>query len=129
MTHMDLLGAPGRPLQAAALRVAEWLAGARFDDVKTTDLLRSVRCPVLVIAPGEDVFLGEEGSKAFEAALAARPAGAGPGELWRVEGASHLLGVHTAGDAYARRLEAFLAEALEGSPTTSPSTAEIANRT
>ena len=115
-THMDLLGLPGGVLQSAALRLAEWLAYARFDEVKPVDLLRSVGAPVLVIAPAEDVFLAGDGADALSAALAARPRGAAAAELFRVEGAGHLLGVHADADAYAARLASFLAKALGTSP-------------
>jgi hypothetical protein len=127
MTHMDLLGLPGAPLQRAALRLAEWLGHARFDDVRPLDLVRSVRCPILLIAPADDVFLRGDEVKAFETALAARPAGAGPGHFWHVEGAGHLLGVHADPDAYGLRLDQFLAETLDGSPITplSPSAAGV----
>ena len=110
--HMDLLGLPGGFLQSAALRLAERMSGANFDDVRPIDVLRSVRCPALVIAPTDDVFLPPADAAAFESALAARPPGSGPGEIWRVEGARHLLGVHADDEAYARRLQDFLAAAL-----------------
>ena len=110
--HMDLLGLPGGYLQSAALRLAEWMSGAKFDDVRPIDLLRSVRCPAFVIAPTDDVFLGPDDAAAFEIALAARPPGSGPGEIWRVEGARHLLGVHADEEVYAQRLQQFLAAAL-----------------
>lgn len=116
-THMDLLGLPGGVLQTAALRLAEWLAYAKFDEVRPIDLLRTARAPVLVIAPAEDVFLAASGEEALKAALAARPAGAAAGELFRVEGAGHLLGVHADADAYAARLASFLGKALAASPT------------
>ena len=110
--HMDLLGLPGGFLQSAALRLAERMSGAKFDDVRPVDLLRSVRCPALVIAPTKDVFLRHEDAASLERALAARPTGSGPGEIWRVEGAGHLLGVQADAEAYAGRLKAFLAAAL-----------------
>ena len=115
--HMDLLGLPGGWFQTAALRLAEWLAYAKFDDVRPVDLLRTVRTPVLVIAPADDVFLAGTGAAALEAALAARPPGAGAAQIFRVEGAGHLLGVHADADAYAARLASFLEKALATSPT------------
>jgi pimeloyl-ACP methyl ester carboxylesterase len=126
MTHMDLLGLPGHLLQRAALRLAEWLAYAKFDDVNTIDLLRTVRCPVLVIAPAGDVFLPNTAMTAFEAALAGRRGSA----VWRVQGAAHMLAVQADADAYARRLQDFLAEALGASPNAQPATnpAAAANR-
>jgi hypothetical protein len=124
MTHMDLLGLPGAPMQRAALRLAEWLGEARFDDVRPVDLVRSVRCPVLLIAPADDVFV--RGTEVKEAALEARPADSGPGHFWHVEGAGHLLGVHADPDAYGDRLDQFLAETLDASPNPSDSPAAAA---
>jgi pimeloyl-ACP methyl ester carboxylesterase len=126
MTHMDLLGLPGGPLQHVALWLAGRMAGIDYDAVRTTDVLRAVRAAVLVIAPAEDVFLGEGDVAAFEAALAARPAGAGPGRVWRVEGANHLLGVHHAGDVYAQQIRHFLDESLPALPTNGVSAANHA---
>jgi pimeloyl-ACP methyl ester carboxylesterase len=115
-THMDLLGVPGGVLQTAALRLAEWLVAADFNEVAPTKLLPSIRCPVLVIVPDEDVFLSPAELAALESAVAARSPSAGPGEVWRVEGASHLLGVHADGDAYSGRIDSFLRRALAGLP-------------
>jgi uncharacterized protein len=123
MTHMDLLGLPGPAMQRAALRLAEWLGEADFDAVRTGDLVRAVRCPVLLIAPKDDVFLRDGEAAEFEAALAERPAGAGAGHFWQVEGAGHLLGVHADPEAYGERLDAFLAETLDGSPKLHPTAA------
>jgi pimeloyl-ACP methyl ester carboxylesterase len=36
------------PFIGMALRVAEWLAGARFADVRPADMIRQIRCPSLV---------------------------------------------------------------------------------
>ena len=116
MTHMDLLGVPGALFQRAALRLAEWLAYAKFDQVRTIDLLRSARCPVLVIAPADDVFLDAAELAAFQTAVDALPLA----RLWRVEGATHLLGVQADPAVYADRLRAFVAEALAASRTSPP---------
>lgn len=115
-THMDLLGLPGGLFQKAALRLAEWLAYAKFDQVRPVDLLRSVRTPVLVVAPADDVFLAGSGTAALEAAIADRPAAAGVAELFRIAGAGHLLGIHADADEYSARLASFLEKALAGSP-------------
>jgi uncharacterized protein len=116
MTHMDLLGLPGCRMQGAALRLAEWLGYAKFDQVRTIDLLRKVNCPVLVITPADDVFLSPAGSREFETALAALPYG----RMWHVEGATHLRGLHAEPNAYAERLRQFIEEALAALPTPAP---------
>jgi hypothetical protein len=66
--------------------------------------------------PTEDVFMGSAELGRLDAALAARPRAAGPGRVWRVEGATHLLGVHAEGDFYYQRIRSFLDETLCGSP-------------
>lgn len=116
-THMDLLGLPGGLFQSAALQVAEWLAYAKFDEVRPADLLRTVGCPVLVIAPTDDIFLAGGASEAIASALAERPATAGPAEIWHVAGAGHLLGVHADADKYAVKLSTFLDNTLDASRT------------
>ena len=113
MTHMDLLGVPGRAFQIASLRLAEWLAHAKFDEIRTLDLLRRARSPVLVIAPADDVFMDAAELAGFQNVLDSLPRAC----LWRVEGAAHLLGVQADPDVYADRLKAFLDEALDGSRT------------
>ena len=113
MTHMDLLGVPGRPFQLAALRLAEWLGYARFDEVRTVELLRSARCPVLVIAPADDVFLDATELAAFQAAVDALPRS----RLWTIEGAGHLRGAEADAKVYFEQLKTFLDEALDASRT------------
>jgi pimeloyl-ACP methyl ester carboxylesterase len=113
--HMDALGLPGGPFPRAALWLAERMSGARFDDVRPVDLIRTAWCPVLLIAPAADVFRTAAETAAMEAALAARPAGSGVGRVWRVEGADHLMAAHADPAEYRRVLESFLAEALGGS--------------
>src|SRR5688500_11072845 len=68
-THMDLLGLPGGAFQGAALRLAEWLAYADFDAVNTVNLLRTVRCPVLVIAPSDDISLDETSTNTIQLSI------------------------------------------------------------
>jgi alpha-beta hydrolase superfamily lysophospholipase len=115
MTHMDLLGLPGPRMQRAALHLAEWLGQARFDAVRPVDLVHAVRCPILLVAPANDIFLRDDAVRVFETALAARQAESGPGYVWLVEGATHLLGVHANPNAYGDRLNQFLAETLDAS--------------
>jgi pimeloyl-ACP methyl ester carboxylesterase len=116
--HMDALGVPGPPFQAAALRLAQWLSGARFDEVRPARTLPAVRCPVFVIAPVTDPFFTPADADAVQAALDSRPDGSGVARIWRVEGADHLLAVQSDPDGYRQALQAFLAEALDASQAT-----------
>jgi hypothetical protein len=110
--QMEAFGLPGRTFQRAALWLAERLSGARFADVRTVDRVRSIPCPVLIIAPADDFFRSDAETAAMEDALRHRPPGAGPGRLWRVEGANHLMTAHADPAVYRRTLAAFLEEAL-----------------
>jgi hypothetical protein len=114
-THIDALGLPGGPFPRAALWLAERLSGARFDAVRTVDLVGKAPCPVLIIAPDSDLFRTAADTGAMEAALRGRGAGSGVGRVWRVEGADHLMAAHADPAAYRRALESFLVEALGGS--------------
>jgi pimeloyl-ACP methyl ester carboxylesterase len=127
--HMDALGLPGGPFPRAALWLAERMSGARFDEVRPVDLIRTARCPVLIIAPAADVFRTAAETAAMEAALAARPASSGVGRVWCVDGADHLMAAHAEPAEYRRVLQSFLAEALGGSHdaagTSSPISASL----
>jgi pimeloyl-ACP methyl ester carboxylesterase len=119
ITHMAGLGAPGGPLPRLAVRLAERLAGADFAAVRTADVLPRLSCPVLVIAPALDAFLGPADGDALRAALAARPPSAGPGVYWHVPDAGHLMALPADPTAYRNELASFLAEV--GPPAPSPS--------
>lgn len=106
LAHMDLLGAPGRPLGRLAVRLAQWIAGADFGAVRPVDLIRRVSCPLLVIIPEQDVFLAPSDARAISEAL-------GPaGRIWRVPGATHLTPLLAGPDEYRSRLESFLAQSF-----------------
>lgn len=122
--HMDLLGLPGGAFPAAALKLAEAWSGARFDDVRTADLVRQLRCAVMVITPAGDPFLEPSQLAAIEAAAAARPRGARRFVLWRVEGASHLMAVNAGPELYQLKLEQFLGGALPPAPSSQTSEAD-----
>ena len=92
-----------------ALRLAQAMSGARFDDVVPTDLLRRVKCPVLLAQAAEDRFVGQADMDAIERALRDRSAHSAPSVEWRVLGAAHLMNIAAAPGEYARRLRDFLA--------------------
>jgi pimeloyl-ACP methyl ester carboxylesterase len=106
LTHFDLLGLPGGPLARAAVRLAETIAGATFADVRTADLIGRATCPVMVIAPGEDVFVPRDEATQVEQAVAAR---ANPVDVyWRIDDTRHLEALYTDPGAYRQRLQAFV---------------------
>jgi len=109
LAHMNQLGLPGRVFQVLAVRLAEWATGARYDDVRPVDLIRRADCPLLVIESGRDALVSAEDRAAIEAAVDGRRPTAGAAELWRVEGAEHLLALAADPEAYRDRLQRFLA--------------------
>lgn len=111
MAHMDGLGAPGRMLQRAAIRLAEWLTRAEYDAVRPVDLVARVPCPVLIIESGNDPFLAAEDRAAFQRAIASRPSEQGEGEIWTVNDVEHLMALSAGPEAYRDRLRRFLLDA------------------
>jgi pimeloyl-ACP methyl ester carboxylesterase len=109
ITHAARLGAPRTIVMPLALRMAQAISRARFDDVRPTDLLRRVTCPVMLAQAAEDRFVGHADMDALERALRERSARS---VVWRVPNAAHLMGIATAPDEYARRLEDFLETSL-----------------
>ena len=89
--------------------VGERLLGIRCVDIAPVDAIaRIAPRPVLLIHGTGDALIARENShRLFEAA---------PGNalLWEVPGAGHVGSVYVAGDEYARRVTAFLGDALAG---------------
>ncbi|HEY2588285.1 MAG TPA: alpha/beta hydrolase [Tepidisphaeraceae bacterium] len=112
MAHMDRQGAPGRPLQRAAIRLAEWLTRADYDAVRPSELVARVPCPVLIIESGNDPFLASDDRAAFQEAVAKRSPEQGPSEIWIVAGVEHLMAISADPQAYCDRLRRFLRQAL-----------------
>jgi hypothetical protein len=109
MTHFDLLGLPGAPMQRLALRLAEWMSGANFAAVSPVVMLPRVRCPAMVIHCETDPFSGEADQAALRDALERR--GNESDVYWRVEGCAHLMAMCANTDEYRRRVGDFLAAA------------------
>ena len=108
MLQMEVLGAPGGMLRRLAVRAAERMTGAKFVSVRMLDLLPTLKCPVLVIAPAKDVLLESGAAEALRQALEARPHDAGPGVYWCVHGAGHLMALAADPQTYPQRLDEFL---------------------
>ncbi|QOV92127.1 alpha/beta hydrolase [Humisphaera borealis] len=108
MAHFDLLGLPGGRIAWLALRHAERLTSARFDDVRPVDLIGRIGCPLLVLAASNDAYLDAEESADIERAVAARPATAGPSVYRRFEGVEHLMAVIAEPNDYRETLRSFV---------------------
>ena len=104
--HARLIGAPLTHLTPLAIRWAERIAGARFDDVRPLDTIRASRCPVMLIHGDADPFVIDDDVIALTTALRTR--GDERDAHLIVPGAGHCMAIVADPDAYAERLEAFL---------------------
>ena len=111
--HITRLGLPGW-LAPISIRLAGWLSGADFAAIDVEALLGRLSCPVLIIESAADSFLPDHGEK-LEKAIGARPGGFGRAEIWRVQGAEHLMALPTSPQRYQQRLEEFFQQARRGS--------------
>jgi len=90
-----------------ARRAGEVILGVRCDEIAPMEAMRRIYPrPVLLIHGAADRLIKPENS---ERLLAASP---GNATLWEVPDAAHVRGVHIAAEEYARRVLAFLDEAL-----------------
>jgi uncharacterized protein len=108
MIQMGRLGAPGGALRRLSVRVAQWITGARFDDVRMLNLLPRLNCPALIIAPERDALLDGDIVDRLRAAMAARPDAAAPHVYWQVADTTHLMPLRRDPAEYRRRLSEFL---------------------
>ena len=99
---MQGLGAPLDILETVAVRLAQNMTGARYDDVRLIDLLPTLKCPVLVIAPELDPLLDDGVRDKLSAALPPN------GEHWQLADTGHLMAVVADPDEYVTRLDRFL---------------------
>ena len=110
--QMQRLGVPRGAILRAALRLAGWMTGTDFAALRVDRLIERLPCPVMVIAPAEDPYVGPDDTAALERAVARRAPEAGPGVFWRVPGAGHGMTVVDQPEEYRTRLGAFLDAAL-----------------
>jgi len=96
--------------------VAEKLSGADFSAVRPVDMIRQIPCPLMVIQSCDDPFVTPGDVDAIEAAVAARPAGSGPSLFWRRDNCHHVVSICEDPELYERRVQAFLATALQVEP-------------
>lgn len=107
LAHAELLALPGRVVVGPAVWLGERWAGVRFEEAAVTRTLGEMRCPAMVVAPGEDDFLTEESRGRLRAAFDEHERKY-PGAVWWEPDVPHLLGVVYEGDAYRERLVGFL---------------------
>ena len=110
--HADVMGMPGRWLQRPAIRLAEKLSRSDFDEVAPIRLVKSLRCPLMVIHGAADLFVSKGDMDELESAVRGRPAELGPTRYWRVADTHHVLALATDPAEFKKRVGEFLAEAL-----------------
>ena len=102
-----VVGSAGRVVSPALLAVGEALTGARADDLRPIEALRTYAGPVLILSGGADRHTTPEESRAMLAAAA------GPKDLWILEGAGHVDMALAAGPVYDDRMLAFFGRHLQ----------------
>ena len=107
-SHAERLGAPVRIIMPLALRIAASISGARFDDVRPIELMRTLSCPMLIIQACDDSFVGQRDMETIAQAVRNRA----NVTLWRAAGAEHLLAIATDPAEYHKQLRQFLARAF-----------------
>lgn len=125
--HFERIGLPGGRIARLALRHAEWLSGARYGEVRVTDLVGRIQSPLLVLAAGDDLYLTGEEAEALAAAVAARPASSGASVYRRFEGVEHLMSVVASPDEYRQALSDFVGQLKPASEDRGTSTAHRQN--
>ncbi|MBC7782661.1 MAG: alpha/beta fold hydrolase [Burkholderiales bacterium] len=100
------------PLELAyglAMRLAQRMSGARYDQVRPVELIGQIRCPVLMIHSGRDTFVSAAEIDALAAVLAGRKQ---PGLSRHViiAEAEHTLGLHVDPVAYREMIRSFISE-------------------
>lgn len=103
--HGRLMGYPLPVLHTLGVTLAEWISGARIDEVRPVDLIGKSRCPVLLITGDADPFVSQDSVASLERAVAAR---GDASQAWRAPDAGHVLCIVADYDAYRARIESFL---------------------
>jgi pimeloyl-ACP methyl ester carboxylesterase len=97
-----LVGMPTGLLLRAAIAIAQWISGAKFSSVRTTDLLTKLKCPTMAVVGCDDELLAAADFKSLEAAI-------GPSSVfWPIENAGHLQAFALDPMEYERRVHEFM---------------------
>src|SRR5438552_4200239 len=113
MRHAQIMNMPAPILQRAAMRVAEWISGARFDDVRPVDMLQGIRCPTMIIQGCDDPFVPEEDKAELQRAMANRDSSK---SLYVQLESGHVMGICADVDSYRVQIEGFLAQPVSQTP-------------
>ena len=107
--HARMLGMPLPSLLPATIRMAEWISGANFDQVRPIDLLVRVRQPVLTIHPEFDPFVSQDDEHQFERVMFECAERGLNSARWLVARTAHNTSIVADPNAYRERIREFLA--------------------
>lgn len=106
--QVEMLGAPTTFVMPLATRIAQWISGARFDELDVPRMIRTVRAPIMVIESSDDILVGEHDVRAIADAMSSRASRSTRDVFWRVHGIAHLMALVQDPTEYRARLSSFL---------------------
>jgi pimeloyl-ACP methyl ester carboxylesterase len=116
MRHMSWVGLPGGWIQSLAIRLATWMTGAEIDSLDPTELIASIKCPVMVIEAENDWSLSEGDRTALKDAVESHRENYGTAEFWTVEDTGHLMALSRDATVYRDKVGEFLSGAFACNP-------------
>ena len=108
--HARRMNMPFPKLIPLAIRLAQSMSGARFDEVQPIDLISRIKCPLMVIAGECDPFLPAGDLALLEETMSRRQEGVS--RFWKVAEGEHVLSIAADAEAYRERIEAFLKDVI-----------------
>jgi pimeloyl-ACP methyl ester carboxylesterase len=112
-THARVMGMPGPMFQRLAITISQKLSGADLYECAPVRVIPTLACPLMVIHGADDLFVDPIDMDAVEHATNSRAAELGPTVYWRAVDTHHVLALRTDPIEFRRRIEEFLAMALQ----------------
>jgi len=109
--HAALFGLPGRSIMQSATWYAQYLCGARFNEIRPLDLISRQAKPVLLIQPEDDRVISPADAAQLRTRLLQSPVAAASQSLL-IPSATHVTGLATAPQLYQKTVLEFLAARL-----------------
>ncbi len=116
--HSKIMGMPLHTLQPLAIRTAEWISHADFNQVRPIDLIAKCPAPLLIFQACNDPFVGED-VKLIEDAMTKREQSGLPSKFIAIPEAGHVMGICCDPDSYREQLRTFLEQNVAPSVATS----------
>jgi alpha-beta hydrolase superfamily lysophospholipase len=105
--HSKIMGMPLHTLQPLAIRVAEWISNADFNQVRPLDLIEKCPAPLMIFQACNDRFVAGD-IAIIEDAMKRREQSGLPTKFIAIPEAGHVLGICCDPDSYREQLRAFL---------------------